>query len=108
MIIQGSNNPLVVKFNTSVEGLPHLTVSMWTKPKDGQLLKLWWETDMTISGDTAICPLTEELTKRLPDAPVTILAKGWDENDETIFWDEKQVNVLNRNDRNITLNRTEG
>lgn len=111
MVIQGSNNPLVIKFNTSVEGLTELVVSLWDKSKNGEngrFLKSWRKADMTVDGDTVVCPMTEQLTQALPNTSVSVLAKGLDEEGETVFWDEYTLPVKARMDKGISLTKTEG
>lgn len=110
MIIQGSNNPLVIKFSTSVEDLPQLVVSLWEEKVKGKgsLLKTWRKEDMTLNNDTAICPVTEQLTQSLPSGNLVVLAKGLDDNGETIFWDEYRLPVKERLDRTIALTQTGG
>lgn len=66
MVIQVSNNPLVIKFNANVEDLTELVVSLWDKSKsvdNGRFLRSWRKADMTISGDTAVIPMTEQFTQ---------------------------------------------
>lgn len=111
MVIQGSNNPLVIKFSTSVEDLTELVVSLWDKSKsrdNGRFLRSWRKADMTISGDTAVIPMTEQLTQSLPPTSIFVLAKGLNEEGETVFWDEYVLPVKARLDKGISLTRTEG
>ena len=110
MIIQGSNNPLIIKFNTPVADLPQLVVSLWDRVKnnEGRLLKLWRKDDMEVRNDTAYCPLLEEETVKFPGTSVVLEAKGMDDNDETIFWDQYRLAVKDRLDKVITLTQSEG
>ena len=111
MVIQGSNNPLVIKFNANVEGLTELVVSLWDKSKNvdnGRFLRSWRKADMTISGDTAVIPMTEQFTQSLPPTSIFVLAKGLNEEGETVFWDEYVLPVKARLDKVISLSRTEG
>lgn len=110
MIVQGSNNPLKIKFNASVEDYPILVVTLWEKQSDegGRLLKTWQKADMTILEDIAYCPLLEEETKEYQCAYVFLEAKGLDENGETIFWDRYRMPVKERFDKVITLTQSGG
>lgn len=105
MIVQGSNSPLVIKFDASVAAIPTLVVSMWCdKPGyAARPVKVWERSDMTISVDTALCPITEDETRALPDGSVTIEAKGLDGSGETVFWDAAVIDVKNRRDKQIKL-----
>lgn len=105
MIIQGANNPLTIKFDASVAALPALVVTLWSdKPGlSARPVKTWTLEDMTVSGDTAVCPVTEDETRQLPDGKVTIEAKGLDGEGATVFWDAAVVDVRGRRDKIITL-----
>lgn len=107
-LVQGSNIPLTIQFDASVENLPKLVVTLWSDLRKGAPLKTWETDDMTISGDTAICPLTEDETARMPKYTLVVEAKGLDANDQTVFWDEYPINVVMRRDRIIKLTRQEG
>ena len=107
-LVQGSNVPLTIKFDSSVENLPKLVVTLWSDMRPGQPLKMWELSDMTVSGDTVICPLTEDETATMPKSVLTVLAKGLDSNGQTVFWDEYPLNTLARKDRIIKLTRQEG
>lgn len=109
MIIQGSNNPLVIQFDTSVEDIPVLVVTLWNSdiscpPK---MIKRWDAEDMIIDNDTAICPLDEEDTCRLHQGQVVLEAKGLDTNRNTIFWDEYKLDIKARRDKVIKLTQAE-
>lgn len=104
MLIQGSNNPLVITFDQRIEDLPALVVSLWRDPSGYiQPIKVWQKNEMTITGDTAICELTEADTKDLPEGALRIEAKGLNDDGSTIFWDKYVVDVLPRKDRSIDL-----
>lgn len=107
-LVQGSNVPLTIKFDSSVENLPKLVVTLWSDFRVGSPLKQWEKADMTISGDTVICPLTEDETASMPKTTLTVLAKGLDANDVTVFWDAYPLKVMERRDKIIKLTRQEG
>lgn len=106
MIIQGSNNPLVIQFDAALDNIAALVVSLWTDAPGhvGQPLKVWAQEDMAISGDTAICRITEEETKSYPAGRLILEAKGMDHSGNTVFWDEYPIDVKRRRDKVITLN----
>ena len=101
MLIQGTSNPLVIEFDQDVTDFAKLIITAWTVKK--VLLKKWEKADLTIEENTVICPLTEEETKAFPATAITIEAKGLDEDDTPIFWDEICVEMVPRNDKNISL-----
>lgn len=113
MIIPGSNQPFVIRFcnktDTPVEALPHLLVTLWQdlhgkKPK---LIKHWWKDDMLVTGNVAICPVTELETATMPRTILYFEAKGWDAYGKTILWYEFPIDVVHRRDAEITLSMLE-
>lgn len=109
MIIQGSNNPLIIQFDTNVDTMPALVVTLWSDNVGSQckMLKQWKNGDMDINGDTATCPISEQETKMLPSGFAIIEAKGLDEYGNTIFWDQYKTDVKTRRDKLIMLTQTE-
>jgi len=105
MIIQGSNNPLVIQFDASVAEMPVLVVTLWsdTAMYPTKMIKRWNTEDMTIQDNTAICPITEAETKAIPNGTLILEAKGLDENGNTIFWDQYPLDVKTRRDKIIML-----
>ena len=105
MIPQGTNNPLVIQFDASIENIPKLVITLWRDSPgySSKLLKTWELPDMDVSGDTAICPFTEMETRNFPAAPLIIEAKGLDLEGNIIFWDEYPIDVKRRRDKIITL-----
>lgn len=108
MIIQGSNNPLVIQFDADVSGIPVIIVSLWNSKNTGNPIKVWTRNEMTISGDTAICPLEESETKALQNSQLVLEAKGLDSDGNTVFWDDYPISVKRRFDKIITLTQTGG
>lgn len=107
MIIQGSNNPLVIQFDADVSNIPTLIVTLWCDLPgwEGRPVKKWTKDDMTISGETVTCPLTQNET-RMYGAPYLVLeAKGLNENGGTVFWDEYKLDVKHRRDKIIQLSQ---
>lgn len=110
MLIQGSNNPLVITLDTSVDTIPDIVVTLWDKmaPNPSAPIVKWEKADMTIDNKTLICPLTEEQTKTMPRMGVIIEVKGLDDNGMTMFWAGTDIDVLNRRDRIINLTQIGG
>lgn len=110
MIIQGSNNPLVIQFDASIEDIPVLVITLWNSNSNitcpSKMIKRWDTADMIINNDTAICPLTESDTCKLPQGHVILEAKGLDEDRNTIFWDEYKLDIKARRDKIIKLVRS--
>lgn len=108
MLIQGSNNPIVITFDASVADIPQLVATLWRRfaAAGASPIKVWTQDDMLIDGDTAVCPITEEETAALPTSGVTLEVKGLDAYGNTVIWQAVNVPVLMRNDRDIEL--TEG
>lgn len=105
MIIQGSNNPLVIQFDASVENMPVLVVTLWadTSECSPQIVKQWNKEDMIIDQDTAVCPMTEAETNDITVKFVILEAKGLDGDGNTIFWDQYKLDIKKRYDRVIPL-----
>ena len=105
MIIQGSNNSLVIQFDQSVATIPTLVVTLWRDliGRGSQKVKEWQRDDMTIDDDTVICEITEAETAALPAQQLVIEAKGLDGSGNTVFWDEYRIDVKNRRDKVIKL-----
>lgn len=101
-IIQGSNNPLIITFDQSVDNIPILVATLW-KRSNKELIKKWEREDMIIEDDVATCPLTEEETAGLRTKIVTLEIKGLDSGDNTVFWESYDIDIMERNDKNIEL-----
>ena len=110
MIIQGSNNPLVIQFDADISTIPRLVVTLWSDMPGRTVAPLLkWETeDMLINGDTAVCPITEEQTRELPPVTLVLEAKGLDDEGNTVFWDAYNVDIKRRRDKIIHLTQGGG
>lgn len=106
MLVQGSNNPLVIKFDQDVSAIPTLLITLWcdSNPRYSDApIKTWETDDMTISGDTVTVGLDEDETAAIPAVRLVLEAKGLDSNGKTLFWSAYPIDVLNRHDKVITL-----
>lgn len=104
MIVQGSNNPLVLTFDESVDNIPSLLVTLWSRNgMSTRPIKAWTRDDMMINGETVVCPLAESETANLVSANLILEAKGLDGEGNTIFWSEYPIDLHRRRDRIITL-----
>ncbi len=104
MIIQGSNNPITLTFDSDLADIPTLVATLWLGK--GNMLKRWDKSDMDIDGSTAALPLTEEETAAINGGYIALDVKGVDEYGSIIFWDEATLRVLCRRDSGISLTYT--
>lgn len=109
MIIQGSNNPLVVEFTDSVAEMPALVVTLWRDKTGAEptLVKEWQKADMMVSGDgkSVVCEISDEETAALCPVPHVVEAKGLDAEGKTVFWSACRVDILTRRDKAVILQR---
>lgn len=104
MIVQGSNNPLILTFDVSVANIPTLLVTLWSKNgRATRPIKAWTRDDMMINGATVVCPITERETANLVTENIMLEAKGVDSEGNTIFWTEYPIELHHRRDRIIPL-----
>ena len=109
-ILQGSNNPLVIQFDADISSFPVLVISLWCDKLRyaGKAIKIWKTDEMSVSGDTAICKLTESETSKFPESDLILEAKALDDDGNTVFWDQYPIDVQMRHDKVIRLTKTEG
>ena len=102
MLIQGTNIPIKITFDTSVDSYANLVATLWIQGKE---VKRWEkaEDQITIDGTMAILPLDEDETRKFKRGKATLLVKGLNFYGETIFWDEATIEVMSRDDRDIDL-----
>ena len=107
MILQGANNPLVVKFDSDVSSLPALVITLWRDApgQSGTPLKKWELDDMTVDEDTVTCELTESETAQMPTGKIILEAKGLDSEGKTVFWDQYPMTIKSRHDKTIVLSQ---
>lgn len=106
MVIQGSNEPLVITFDESVDALHKLLVTLWVDKPSRRLIRQWRETEMQIAQNTVTCPLTEQETAAFPPHQLTAEIKGLDENGTIVIYEAIPIEVIPRHDGSIPL--TEG
>lgn len=103
MIIQGSNDPLVIMFDESVENFPKMLVTIWRDSAMTKLVKKWRETDMQIAENMIVCPLTEQETAAFPPHQLIVEIKGLDENGTIVIYEAIPIEVMARHDSGIPL-----
>lgn len=104
MIIQGSNSPITLTFDSDISEIPTIVATLWRGK--GNLFKQWNKSDMEIDETTAELPLTEEETAGLDGGTVVLDVKGVDDTGAIIFYEEAYVQVLARRDSTIPLTYT--
>ena len=102
MIIQGTNVPIQLTFDSSVADLPVLVASAWAM---GTMLKKWEKDDMEISDDgiTVLLPLDEAETAAWPAKTCGLEVKGLNDDGVAVFWEIVELNVMFRHDRAIRM-----
>lgn len=100
MIIQGTNIPIVITFNSDVSSCKKLVATLWISNK---LVKKWETEDMTIDRDTVTLPLDEDETRTFMKGNAMLDVKGLNIVDEIIFWEEAQIQIVERRDKEIDL-----
>lgn len=107
MIVQGTNSPIKVVFDSSVSTMQKIVATLWSA-KGGTELKRWDTEDITIGtteqeGDTIYLPLLEDETKDYPKGKVVLEIKGLNEGGTTVFWQEVKIAVKERRDKIVDL-----
>lgn len=103
MIIQGTNVPITIEFDQDITNIPVIVATIWSACcKNTDVLKVWNKSDMTVDGDKAVLPLSEQETSTFPES-IYLEVKGLDGSGQTIFWDEELISVKHRRDRVIQL-----
>lgn len=99
-MIQGTNIPIQLTFDSSVSGFKELVATLWISNKE---VKRWTKDDMTISGTTVTLPLDEDETRNFKVGKAKLEVKGLNGSDQTVFWEEAEVQIEARKDRLIDL-----
>lgn len=108
-IYQGSNNPLVVLLEMTAAELTAVSVTLWCDEPEyaGTPLKAWSTEDVRFDDRAIICPWTDEETAVLPAKKLILEAKGLDENGNTVIWEQFDIYVRARRDKDIDLDPDE-
>jgi hypothetical protein len=101
MIYQGSNSPIVITFDAAIDGLKDLSVGLYDKHQ--KPLKKWIMSDVTISGNEVICPLTQAETVAMHEGNATLLVKWSDSDGDVLFAQEATVYISPRADKIVLL-----
>ena len=99
MIVQGSNLPVVVRFNRDVSDIPALEVHMFTP--DGDVLKHWSLTDVQIDRELVKAPLTQAETLAFEEGTFILEVKWLDADGKTHFTHRIRDKIVERNDTTL-------
>jgi len=101
MIVQGSNNPIIVSFDEDVSSIQDWSMSLYGEDKrgaPGDLLKHWGLDDVEIDENSVSAPLSQEETLAFPPCVATLEIK-WLNADDLIFHSKKvRIRIDGRND----------
>ena len=102
MIIQGTNIPIKVTFESSVDSYKNIAATLWIQ---GKLAKSWMRDkgEMSVEGTTVTLPVDEDETRKFAKGTAVIEVKGLNIMDEVVFWEEAEIEVVSRRDKNIEL-----
>ena len=100
MILQGTNIPITVEFEQSVEGFPKLVATLWGQ---GKLLKKWEKPDMTISTSVIQLPVDEDETRKWKKGKAKLDIKGLNQLNQTVFWEDAIITIEPRDDKDVDL-----
>ena len=100
MLIQGTNVPIKVTFDTVVSSFQKIVATLWIQGKEA---KKWETADMTIESTKIYLPLTEEETRGFKPGKAKLEIKGANSTGQTVFWEEAEITIKERKDKNIDL-----
>lgn len=83
MIIQGSNAPILLTFESSMESIVDFSAALVSRQLSGEatILKQWGKEDISISDTDVALPLEQEETMEFPNHVCSLEIKWVDEND---------------------------
>ncbi len=100
MLIQGTNIPIQITFDSDVSDFKNIVATMWIQ---GKQVKKWEIDDMTVSGTVITLPLDEDETRNFKKGKASLEIKGLNSLDQTVFWEEATIEIADRKDREIDL-----
>lgn len=102
MIIQGSNNPIVIAFDEEVSEIKDWSISLYGEDKrgaPGELLKHWGSGDLIIDGVAVFAPLTETETMSFMPCVASLEIKWLSPEDSIYHSDVVRVRISGRKDQ---------
>ena len=100
MLIPGTNIPIKIIFDESIEPYKKLVATLWS---NGKKIEEWGKDDMTVLGNTVLLPLHEDKTKKYKKGKAKLLIKGLNLLDEVVFYEEAIIQIGDREDKEIDL-----
>lgn len=97
MIIQGSNEPIIIEFDESIEAIK-MEMSLYTRNKE---LKHWSYSDLVISDKTVKAPLKESETMGYPVGDASVELKWKDQEGYNHFADILHTEIVPRRDKTL-------
>ena len=98
MIIQGTNNPIIFTFATSMDAIRDIEISLYN---DEIEMKHWTLNEVEISDTKVIAPLKQTESVKFPCGKCSIEIKWIDESGKTNFAKELKETVIKRRDHTI-------
>lgn len=106
MIVQGSNTPIVLTFDTNAEKLKDISVAL---VKNGKVLYQWGKVDddaeMRFDGKTVYCLLDQTVSIKLPAGLCQVKAKWLDEDGQIEFGKTYYETIIPWEDKTILKER---
>ena len=107
MIIQGSNNPIILEYDSPVDKITDISVVLTRRGSlqcnESGYAKQWRMADVQKSGKTILLPLTQDETLSFMPGKYNLEVK-WIENDSIIFARVVTIYVEPRSDRTQFMN----
>ena len=102
MIIQGANEPVIIKFDSDIDipSFKDIHVSLVNKHSK-KIMKHWSKSDITIDGCFCICPLSQQDTIQFIIGECYIEVKWLDHTGYVCFAKPINDEVIYRGDRDI-------
>lgn len=99
MIIQSSNEPIVIDFGESLTAIKAMSIAMIDS--NNKIIKRWSKDEIEFNGSLAICNQTQEETASYPIGTVKILIKFLNAQGKTEFIDKIYDVIVRWEDRKI-------
>ena len=100
MLIQGTNIPIQITFDSDVSTFKDIVATLWIQ---GKQVKKWEKKDMTIASTVITLPLDEDETRKFKKGKATLEIKGLNSTNQTVFWEEATIEIADRRDKDIDL-----
>lgn len=100
MIIQGSNAPILLTFESSMDSITDFSAALVSRKlvDKTSILKHWEKADIEVNETAVALPLTQEETMEFPSGVCSLEIK-WVDEDNVHFADVVNINVEHRADK---------